>query len=186
MFLPSEALLLILLSTLMIKTHIQQQSLFGLYIIQVRRRRTRLITNTNDQMSELQVIGLFWFIPGCQCFPARLPELFGLCLETTKLQGCCSWGEHTSGDAWPLGLFWRVTEELFLWLTLNMQNCCASTDAEKIFKQTTMRVLATARTVAEQFYYKLGPKGLLDRSQNRVLFIYMLLMYCFSNVLNMS
>lgn len=47
MFLPAVALVLILLSTLMIWTNIEQRSLFGLYMIQVKNK----ISNENFKIS---------------------------------------------------------------------------------------------------------------------------------------
>lgn len=51
---------------------------------------------------------------GCDSVPARLPEQYGLRLETAQLHGGRSWGEYTPDSTWPPGLLWWITEELLL------------------------------------------------------------------------
>lgn len=131
MFLAVVALVLILLSTLMIWTNIEQRSLFGLYMIQVRFRINTAWFQMREWkfllLSEL-VIQLLLFISGCQCVTARLPEQYGLRLETAQLHGGRSWGEYTLGGTRPPGLLWWITEDPVLIVASKRieRHCCAA------------------------------------------------------------
>lgn len=94
---------------------IQQRSLFGIYMIQVRFIRFQMKNIfKHDLISESHVILMFVFISGCQCVPARLPEQYGLRLETAQLHAGRSWGEYTASDTRTHGLLRWINADLSL------------------------------------------------------------------------
>lgn len=105
--------------------------LYGTGKLQKKKAWFNMRTATFLLMSEQQVIVLFLFcfFSGSRCVTARLPEQYGLRLETAQLHRCHSWGEYTPSGTGPPGLLWWVTEELALIVDSKHieRQCCAAT-----------------------------------------------------------
>lgn len=98
MFLLLVALFLILLSTLLMRTNVEQYSLFGIYMIQVCFSYSFSMSRLKcRQMADLQAKILLLFTAGCQRVSTRFPEQHGVRLEKAQLHRGCSWREHTLG-----------------------------------------------------------------------------------------